>query len=487
MLELPFGNGVTAAIIFLLFELVVFPVLLDATAKVAYFFIYARAKRGNQIQVEALKFPFWSEGLFHRNRSHLFLLVLRIVCIAFPVYLETRLISREVPTHVSTGFRNAFVVSPQDDWDQYQDRFEVPILILRENSERVFDECVQSDGDNWVSGRVANVTYAPNKYIQSLECVDGTAKRVFRQVDELPPFVHSSDTVGYASRHENNITVLISWIEGPLAAFAPSPGRSLREGVVDDDDVRMMFEVQNITVTNLKGIECFTSRSLQSSFTDDGIVMSLMCQNVTGRNVDYYMSAESAVINAINNETRGINANATTTTMVTGRVDASLFFVGRLQFENEILLNAGHFPNVDFITVLPFGVQDFRSVLRRVLYTRADNITVSVPGEKVAIRTILDEKFITIAAAEIVLVLLFGMTVQFLWRKRYRHHARPNTVDGLSKCWANCSEQCLMAGQADDKRINLRLLSSGWEITAHCLDRTAVGGEDIHDNTRQES
>lgn len=473
-MEVPYGNGLVAAFVFLIFELLVFPVLLDSTSKVASLFLDARARRGKQLRVESLRFSLWNEGLVNGHKSHLFLLLVRITCVAIPVYLETRLESRKVPIRVSRKIEHAFVVAPQDDWITYQDRSSDPIIILRENAELAYDRCVRIDRDSWVSAKVANVTYSANRYVHSLECVNGTARRLFRDFPELPPHVNPSKGSGIPARYDKNVSLSMTWIQGPLYAFPPSPARARLETDGDDDaKKRIIFRMEELKVRNLNGIECFAPKELREISISGEPNLNFICQNATDNNVDFYTAAPLKGSVGKGALEIGSDSRTNDTKLITQIRNVDLFFVGRLQFANDMVLNGSHIANVDFITQFPLAIQDFRGVLRRVLYSKASNISVSIPGGEFSESTLLDKTILTVGGLEIFAVLLFGAMVQLYFLRWGKHIQRPNTLNGLSECWA------LSTGSNDETEARNEKISLGFSrsrFVPAVMNRRVVNG-----------
>ncbi|KAI0565256.1 hypothetical protein FGB62_20g214 [Gracilaria domingensis] len=402
MLEIPFSTGIVAGFLFLIFELFVFPVVTESTSKVASLLLNRKFEKGKSVQVKGLKFKLWNEGLLHRYPSHLLLLLIRVLCVALPVYLETRLESTGVPILVSKRIENAFVAEPRDDWIIYQSELD-PIIVLRDNAETVFDRCVDSDENGFVTAKTANVTYNANRLVDNVKCIESTSKRLFRYINELPPFVIPSELPAFPAAHKTEAQLSISWIQGPVLSFQPSPDRERFEDVITEgndygEDLTELFQVTEVRVLNMDGIECFTENSLQTVFGEGTPVVKLMCQNVTANNADFYSAGTNSI--EVNNNSK-MSTDNNNLTSANGTMAAPLYFVGRLQFEEQVIFNAGHFVNVDFITDPPLGEQDFRSIVRRILYSKADNITARFPTGKISMRTTIDKPTIILGGLEI--------------------------------------------------------------------------------------
>lgn len=178
---LPVSIGIAAAIIFFVFEIIVFPILNYATSKCAVLSIQRRLEKGYHVTVKSLSFPLWSEGLLGGLKTHWLLVLFRIILVLIPVYLESKLVPLKQPSFNTLLLPHTFAVHPVLNWYEYQQRNKLDIDYLRDIAENIYIRCTSYDEDGWLIALAANVTYLKNGGMKNFSCVEGTQTRVFRK------------------------------------------------------------------------------------------------------------------------------------------------------------------------------------------------------------------------------------------------------------------------------------------------------------------
>ncbi|PXF41736.1 hypothetical protein BWQ96_08525 [Gracilariopsis chorda] len=393
---------------------------------------------GKSIRVRSIPYPLWNEGLFHRQPSHLLLFLIRIACIVIPVYLETRFISHSNPIPVKKLIRNAYVSQPNYHdvhplWSEQRDPRNVVLL-----PEEVFHRCAARDDDGWVIAKIANVTLV-GKDRDLIHCVKGTEQAVYRTVEKTPHFVESSVVVNDQSKektfvYQPNLTLEVWRDEGPFKRFSPWPS------VEDDDPNRQYLQVKNVTVLDTKDFQCFFWRAPVAeghAFDREDriyeyVLDSFVCQNVTGNFVDFYFTSVQDLANESNTRILEQGGNLVSKQSI---VSTTFEFIGSLEYKNEIIINAGHLSRHQF-RFPPTTRFQFLLMIRAILYSRASNVTVEVPGDEKTRSVELDVVVIVVGAMEVIVVLVLGLTLAVISRYKWDDMQRANTVEGLSHIWA---------------------------------------------------
>ncbi|KAI0558241.1 hypothetical protein FGB62_225g09 [Gracilaria domingensis] len=453
MIELPFGNGGTAALLFLIFELLVFPILVTATANAASLFSHTSAKKDKNIRVHSLSYPLWNEGLYSRQWSHALLFLLRLVCVAIPVYLETRLDFRDHHHLVTKRVQNAFVSEPVLGWLNYSNHANGSIYDLRGQAQLVFDRCSFTDQDGWVTASVGNVTYSSRNDLLLINCIDGTDKQIYRTKGELPGEA-DLDFLLHGELRPGDLRgkLSFSFVEGPRVVLQPS----FESDFYLPNETAYEPKSVNVSVANASGFECF----LPSFYRSNGIDFQFNCHNISGNVIDYYSVVKDVNdVSSSQRENSSKGENSSVYDVSIGPLDVVLQKLGTLEFRERVLVTAEHVVDSDFGSgsLLPRTLEGLFTAIRTVLYTRTDNLTVILPGEEVSQRTIVDEVIIIVGAIEVGAIVVFGLAIQLCFKYRWGHVQSPNTVDGLSQCWARsiaCGER---SGATGEKVINLRL------------------------------
>ena len=275
-LVVPLSTGVIAAIIFFIFEIIVFPLTFSATSKAAAFSLQRRTKKGQSIKVRSINFPVWTEGLLDGQKTHWGLLIVRIVFIAIPVYLETRLQTVEQPVFETIVLPHTYEVNPVKDSVIYGDTTNESLLNLQNNAELVANACTHYDADGWLIATVGNVTYQENREnVERVICMNGTEKRLYRPISKLPHYVQSHpnhERIAMPPSIPGNFTISASISYGSAAAFQGSVDDF--QGSVDAvqgseelpnppelPHINRFFRVENLSILNNPKITCHATKN----------------------------------------------------------------------------------------------------------------------------------------------------------------------------------------------------------------------------------
>lgn len=426
-MTLPVNTGIVAAIIFFLFEIIIFPITLYATSKVAELSLQSRIESGQTVTVRSIVFPLWGDGLLNGQITHWFLLCLRIIIVAIPVYLETRLEAVEQPLFQTVTLPHTFEVNPVPNWPIYQNTSDDDIMILRDNAEEIFSICTAFNGDEWLVASVANITYLENRKIGTINCVKGTEAPVYKKIRTVPDYAEESTIPSFPPSVQRNISINVSISYGSKDSFASSPDLDL----ISIDEY--VFRVRSISVKGAPEIECFTENIFHSLSNISSEVLLFMCHNITGNVVDF-LNVGSLWVDFSNGATypfeNGTIHNASAVLEV-----SSLSLVGRLEFPAYPIFTAEHVMNVGLLFQTLHDSSLFEGAVHRVLYTKKDNRSTTVRLEETRSATTLDSVVLIAFLSEIGVVVFAGIVMFLIWRSKIRFQQIPTTLNGLSQCW----------------------------------------------------
>lgn len=426
-LTLQMNTGIVAAIIFFVFEIIIFPITLYATSMVAAISLQNRVESGQTVTVKSIVFPLWGEGLLNGQVTHWILLLFRVIIIAIPVYLETRLKGIEKPLFETVTLPHTFEVNPVTDWTIYQNTSNDAIVILRENAEEIFSTCTRFNSEEWLIASVANITYLKNRKIGSILCVNGTEKPVYKRIRTVPDYAEQSSAMGLPPSVRRNFTIDVSISYGSKDSFPPTPSLD-RRSITD-----YVFRVQSVTVRGKSEIECFTENIFMVLRNLSSLVMTFMCHNITGSVVDF-LTVGTVALDFSNHATYPFENGTVYNTSSVLEISL-LYLVGQLKFPEDPIFTAEHVINVDFLTTTPVDSADFEGKVRRLLYTKKDNRTTSVGLDETISATILDSVVLTAFLLEIAIVVVAGIIMFLIGRSKIRFQQIPTTLNGLSRCW----------------------------------------------------
>lgn len=369
-----------------------------STSILASLFLYRNARKGNDVVINNMKFPLWSEGLSRHQTSHFYLLAIRIVLIAIPVYLETTLDSRDDPEMVSKTVAHAFVPQPVDDWFTYQLRSGEHIDSLRRTGLNAFFACTFVDEKGWVWAKVANVTYIHEHDVHQIRCVSST---------EQPIYSLTEATVKYGLENEQYLKMNVSWTEGRVADFHQAlvlKGKFGREALPNET----AFRIHNLVALNDTAVECHVPLTVLTRFSKP---WRGWCQKEGPIGVAFYslrVDMDQFPMHNLSYEPRdrGLCGNSCKFRIRNATAVVKIIYRGSFEFKDKILLGAKHMANY---------VPDYGSSLRAsdiarsILYSKASNVTVVTSSGRTLPRTEIEERAIIITISEIVVVLLFAL------------------------------------------------------------------------------
>lgn len=310
------------------------------------------------------------------------------------------------------------------------------------------------DSDGWVVGSVANLTYLDNRYLDNVGCVNGTERRLFRSVNDVPDYAVQSNVTFIPPRVERNFTLSVEVAYGALDAF-PKSVETDRIAISDEayrvEDVSVVWPEDNIDDDEL---QCFTENQLKSLNNISSVILSIICQNTSTTSIDgivdflvigtHEFDFSSNVTTPLKSDDgqSSTTQNASVQSVEIGTatlIVSSMFLISRMKFphNDEPLFTAADIANVDFFTPLPLTPLDFEQSVQRLMYIKQDNLTVSAQRDERETVTVLDTVFVVVAAAEVALVLIFATAMFVIGRIKLKGIEMPTTLNGLSQCWAH--------------------------------------------------
>ncbi|KAI0558665.1 hypothetical protein FGB62_195g01 [Gracilaria domingensis] len=478
MIELPFGNGITAAILFFVFELVFIPILIDSTSRAASFLVDRRANKDIHIRVSSLPYPLWNEGLLSREWSHLLLFLFRMTCIAIPVYLETRLEYREQPVMVTRSLPNAFVITSKVELP-----FNEQVLLQNETSDfsNVLNTCSFIDEEGWLVARLANVTYVPGEI-----SIDFRTFPQFEEDFSLDDFGNEPDyDSGYSPGDEtefetsthtitSNLLYEVFCIDGTEETlFRVIEAENIRETdpysrdpnitlhlspeIVDSFSVVNHLKIDAI-VSDGEGIDCFIP--VLTTWFQSGKTLTISCHKKLGKRIFFYTT--SAHVDVFREQNSSIVTPAEAlVNIVPESFTVMLQFVAAIEFKEQIMLDAEFLmkqedPVIEELDSSLSGVSRLYHALGIYLYTKTENESVTMAGESVHERTILDRHVIIIGGIELSVIILFELVVRLCFFCCAHEIQKPNTVEGLSESWSRAITPATTSVKNSRVRLKLR-------------------------------
>lgn len=300
-------------------------------------------------------------------------------------------------------------------------------------------------------GAVANLTYLDNRYLDNVLCVNGTQRRLFRTISDVPDYAEESNITLMPPSVNRNFTLGITIAYGPLHAF-PSSVETDRIAISDQG-----FRVEKISIVWPDGedqdddmFKCFTENQLNPMYNISSVLLPVICQNTSHTAVDgivdFLVVGTNAFDFGTNTTTLAPSHRQSTSTQDVSSVQfatatlnvSSMFLISRVEFpqHEEPLFTAADIVNIDFFTGLPLIPSDFEASVHRLMYVKYDNLSVSARRDKVETVTVLDTVFVVVAAAEVAFVILFAVLMVVVGSVKQSVVKSPTTLDGLSQCWA---------------------------------------------------
>lgn len=432
--------GIIAAFVFFIFEIVILPLTLFTTSKLAALALQKRLKDGNFIPVRSIIFPLYGEGLLNCQKSHWILLIVRIILVGIPVYLETRLKSRDLPIHQTTILPIAYEVSPKENWVTYANESDDSFSVLRKTGLQIARRCTSFDRDGWIVASVANVTFLKNMYVDTLSCVNGTEKRILRQVIQVPDHAEVSNIPSMPVIIRQNITLQVSISYGTVDSFSPSA----ETGFVSGYDAA--FRVRNLTVLNKtkynSALQCFSEKQLLVLWNISSTIIDVICQNVTGGIVDFQTPSFSPIDFSTQSTPSALENG--TIYYVTALLNVTVMFLnGRVEFPGHAIFTGEHIvnrgPEVSGYISKLYTPAEFQRIIHKILYTKRENRTTVMRLESTEKVTDLDSVFLSVLITEILLVIAAAGAVHFIASFNLKLQDIPTNLNGLSECWARQS------------------------------------------------
>lgn len=437
---LPVSTGIVAAVIFLFFEIIIFPCTMYATSKCAILSLEKRLKKGKSVVLKSISFPVWNDGLLERQTTHRLLLILRMLIMLIPLYLETRISSMELPLVENVFLPEFFEVNPVTDLAHYRnfsrDGTSVGTSTLRNIALTVLERCTKYVKDGWVVASIANLTYLNDGYINRISCLRGTEKRIFRYAWNY--LEHETDewrlsTLSPAPSHSIfNVSANISILIGDRELFPIYPD-PYNQGPLSD--VRPYFRVESIDVLAHRGFECFGNKGI-FAFRRRHDPFD-WCQKKNGNFVEFWFpdefseSLDFSTANIVRQFKKGIIQQVSLIFNI-----SELYSVGTFEFPGSPTFTAEHVINIDSQGVLHVLRGNFEDGIRRILYTRRENRTITITLDKTKSVTTLDGIFVMLLNLELLLVVTFWMSMFFISKMKSRLQEIPASLNGLSRCWA---------------------------------------------------
>lgn len=445
------NSGVVAAFVFFLFEILIFPLILYGTSTLAALTMQRRGKKGESIRVKSIMFPMWGEGLLSGQKSHLLLLVIRIIVIGIPVYMETRLQAREQPLFKTVVLADAFEINPTTNWVKYEKTAEDDIKTLRGNAAIIGERCLDFHEDRWLVARAANLSYLAGRYAYGISCLNGTEKRVLKfRPDDLPPELEDD-----SKRREpftpfylrQNLTLGITVSYGSIDSFSAIFNTTRLQS-------NMIFRVRNITVLRDSRVQCFSENNFNILENITSVHLKIMCQMKSG---DLFLYLTPGAPNRTVNFDFGLQPlvplkNRTINTAhkeITTRVACPSW----VEYMDPPLLTAEHIANIGPDFDLPITGIEFLDLFPRVLFRKKQNRTITIRLNQTKQVTVLDSIFIFGFVTETAFVIVFAVIMFIVARFRLGLEVVPTTLNGLSQCWAHQDSKIKTKGN----HVNLSL------------------------------
>lgn len=428
MVEIPIGQGPITAIVFILFEVILLPILVDSTTKASSLLIQREGLKNKSILVKSIPFAPWSDGLLnHRSSMQVLLLIIRIICIVLPVYLETKLIYIQKPSPVQ--LLDAFVPKSSSERIKFDNQ-----TYLR-GSQLASELCTYVDDNDWLVTRVANSSRASVsgrvdfKYMQ---CIQGTEKRSFR-VSKIYKTQNSTWNV------TDDLTI---------------------SGIVPKFESNGIFEF--FGTTNVRNVNTssknFQVSCLHGTIEHDELILTW--HHIGGLTAHIFMisaresyettSERSDSIETLkNHQSPGDEYRISfhPSNLYFKYASPALIF----KFQDAVLFDSRVFIDIiqkNFVAYLSIPqeamclvtdaakIKLLKSLSHDLLYLHESDFTVTSRTQNLKSYTIIKKEIIVISAVEVMCILIFGIFINILFVMKI-HSCPPNTFSGVSKAWMN--------------------------------------------------
>lgn len=427
MFEVPIGPGPVAAIVFVLFELVLLPIVMDSTTKASSLLIQRQGLKNEAILVRSIPFGPWGDGLIgYRRPLQLLLLIVRITCIVIPVYLETKLDFVERPSPIQ--LRHAFV--PKSSFEQKK----FDNMTYLSGSKLASRLCTYIDEDDWLVGRIANSSMT-NAFgepeFEKIQCMQSTEERMFRALISSGP--------GDGSW---NLTE-----ELEISGIVPEKTSADIESISGATKIRNWnIENRGFQVRCLHGF--LDSQRLQLTchrISERTVHLFLLNVSVRyrligeGRNIktfgDIYSPGEEFRISVLPS---AVNFNYLNTEIKFEFHDEVLFD-SRFFTKKIVHIIFTRFPNFrgsSFAEMRVKKIQLINELSRYLLYSYTQDIILTLPTQNLRSATLVGKEVIAIVTIEVVCILLFAISMKVLFISKIQS-CPPNTFRGVLQAWMN--------------------------------------------------
>lgn len=319
-------------------------------------------------------------------------------------------------------------MTPYAKWFDYEISGGEPIIDLRNKGEAVFDRCINYDVNEWLFASVGNVTYLENGQIRSISCVNGTETQVFRWIRDVSDYLNGSI---YSSSHNFligvNLELAITISYGTPDSYHQNPQ------IASFSPADLLFRVESVFVQNT-GFECFAQTSLNPIENLSNLYVKLMCQRTSGNFVDYISVLDRDVLDGFRSKVDLFPRYGSKQYSNSTSVLSSLLFVGRAEFPGQPAFTAEHIINTESYFRIIMSQASLESYVRRILYTKRENRTTNVRLRETKTVTDLDSVFLSVFGIEIILAIIFGITMFVIARYKLQVHEIPTILNKLSKC-----------------------------------------------------
>lgn len=436
MISISYGTGTATAFLFLIFELMVFPLLSYSTTIVASIFVHRKKRKEGFYFPQPMNFPLWNEGLLRDQKSHICLLLIRVAFIVIPVYLESQLKPRR--SMFAENIPLVFLPKPITNssfLDYFRDR--TYFDELTNNSTLVFSRCSRFDEEGWLVASIANVTLL-NSEIDSIRCLPQAERKIFQLKSNLNRETRISfQTLKYTSTKQK-----------------------------DKTKYTHMFFSDGISSKRTRKVECFyySFPKLLSSSSNGKLKLGFrnsVCQETVNNSVSFFYMHGCEAVDVSKSEYEEIHNATKLGSDEKRKISVHANFtckesIATVEFKYNISITAMHL-HTSFIELEQ--EEDLFSIFiqgtAKILYNKAENYSIEFQGDSYDMTDIPDQVLI-IGGTEISVIILLSMLMWYVVLCTNQVRQKPNTLNGLSKIWANYEAMQVNGGKG--RNVNCILL-----------------------------
>lgn len=421
MISVPFGIGIVVAFFFFLFELIVFPMLFYSTTILASLFMTRKKKKEEPYFSGPMKFPLWSEGLMRYQMTHICILLIRVLLITVPVYLEYQLESQK-----NTIYKNlplAFLPKPISNIslpgilrnpDNYR-KFEVDSSIA-------FYRCSTFDEEGWLVASIAKATLH-NGQIGSISCIPKSETRIYKKISISEKISNISfetiSCINVFSGTQEDVS-----IQSTAHLFLTQRGDKNKKNEAECF-LPFSFRSENVPLEiHVYGLTCQKSENDYISF-----FRILKCISVGSSKIDSQAKKYWELLTDCNQKKVSMEA----------KIECQVHSIAAVKFMNGISITAMHLYVSTHFSSLYRESNLYIAFIRttaKVLYTRAENYSVELEGDSFD-NTAISDRILIIGAVETSVILVFTTVMWYISSCTNLVCYKPNTLNGLSKIWAS--------------------------------------------------